>query len=54
MPDFLMRAWSAGSWPSGSSRLAAFFPWELGVKADPFASAPAGSARSGISRMFQV
>jgi quinol-cytochrome oxidoreductase complex cytochrome b subunit len=22
--------------------LAAFFPWELGVKADPFASAPAG------------
>ena len=22
--------------------LAAFFPWNLGVKADPFASAPAG------------
>ena len=29
--------------------LAAIFPWELGEKADPFASAPAESVPNGIS-----
>lgn len=42
-PDFLMR--DAVGWLAAIgllAALAAFFPWELGVKADPFASAPAG------------
>jgi len=42
-PDFLMRdmvGWLAAV--GLLAALAAFFPWELGVKADPFASAPAG------------
>lgn len=42
-PDFLMR--DAVGWLAAVgllAALAAFFPWELGVKADPFASAPAG------------
>jgi len=42
-PNFLLRefvAWYAGLAVLGS--LAALFPWELGTKADPFASAPAG------------
>ena len=29
--------------------LAAFYPWELGRKADAFAAVPPGSAPSGIS-----
>ena len=43
VPDFLMRdmvGWLAAV--GLLAALAAFFPWELGVKADPFASAPAG------------
>jgi cytochrome b6 len=43
LPNFVMRegvAWLAGL--AILAALAAFFPWELGVKADPFASAPAG------------
>jgi cytochrome b6 len=43
VPDFLMRdmvGWLASV--GLLAALAAFFPWELGVKADPFASAPAG------------
>jgi quinol-cytochrome oxidoreductase complex cytochrome b subunit len=43
VPDFLMRdmvGWLAAV--GILAALAAFFPWELGVKADPFASAPAG------------
>lgn len=43
MPDFLMRdmvGWLAAV--GLLAALAAFFPWELGVKADPFAPAPAG------------
>ena len=42
-PNFLMRelmAWYAAIGCLGA--LAALFPWNLGVKADPFASAPAG------------
>ena len=42
-PNFLMRelmAWYAAMGALGA--LAAIFPWNLGVKADPFASAPAG------------
>ena len=42
-PNFLLhelRAWYIVLAILGA--LAAFFPWELGVKADPFASAPAG------------
>jgi cytochrome b6 len=43
IPDFLMRdmvGWLAAV--GLLAALAAFFPWELGVKADPFAPAPAG------------
>src|SRR5262249_15445635 len=43
VPDFLMRdmvGWLAAV--GVLAALAAFFPWELGVKADPFAPAPAG------------
>jgi quinol-cytochrome oxidoreductase complex cytochrome b subunit len=43
VPDFLMRdtvGWLAAV--GILAALAAFFPWELGVKADPFAPAPAG------------
>jgi cytochrome b6 len=43
VPDFLMR--DAVGWLAAVgvlAALAAFFPWELGVKADPFAPAPAG------------
>jgi cytochrome b6 len=43
VPEFLMRdmvGWLAAV--GLLAALAAFFPWELGVKADPFASAPAG------------
>ena len=43
VPDFLMRdmvGWLASV--GLLAALAAFFPWELGVKADPFGSAPAG------------
>ena len=43
LPNFMMRegvAWLVGL--AVLAALAAFFPWELGVKADPFASAPAG------------
>ena len=42
-PNFALR--DAVVWLGGLAvlaALAAFFPWELGVKADPFASAPAG------------
>jgi cytochrome b6 len=42
-PNFVMRegvAWLAGL--AILAALAAFFPWELGTKADPFSSAPAG------------
>jgi cytochrome b6 len=42
-PNFLLRdmiGWYAALGVLGA--LAAIFPWELGVKADPFASAPAG------------
>ena len=42
-PNFFLRelmAWYAALGVLGA--LAALFPWELGVKADPFASAPAG------------
>ena len=42
-PNFLMRelmAWYVAMGALGA--LAAMFPWNLGVKADPFASAPAG------------
>jgi quinol-cytochrome oxidoreductase complex cytochrome b subunit len=43
VPDFLMR--DSVGWLIAVAllaALAAFFPWELGVKADPFAPAPAG------------
>ncbi|HEY6051673.1 MAG TPA: cytochrome bc complex cytochrome b subunit, partial [Thermoanaerobaculia bacterium] len=43
VPDFVMRdmvGWLAAI--GVLAALAAFFPWELGVKADPFAPAPAG------------
>ncbi|MCP5112694.1 MAG: cytochrome bc complex cytochrome b subunit, partial [bacterium] len=43
LPNFLLRelmAWYAALAVLGA--LAALFPWELGVKADPFAPAPAG------------
>ena len=43
IPDFLLR--DMGGWLAAVgilAALAAFFPWELGVKADPFAPAPAG------------
>lgn len=43
MPDFLMRdvvGWLAAL--GVLALLAALFPWELGVKADPYAPAPAG------------
>ena len=42
-PNFLLRelmAWYVAIGALGA--LAALFPWNLGVKADPFASAPAG------------
>jgi cytochrome b6 len=42
-PNFMMRegvVWLVGL--AALAALAAFFPWELGSKADPFASAPAG------------
>jgi cytochrome b6 len=42
-PNFMLRemiAWYVGLGVLGA--LAALFPWNLGVKADPFASAPAG------------
>ena len=43
IPDFLLR--DMVGWLTAIAllaALAAFFPWELGVKADPFAPAPAG------------
>ena len=43
VPNFMMRegvVWLAGL--AALAALAAFFPWELGTKADAFASAPAG------------
>jgi cytochrome b6 len=43
VPDFLMRdmvGWLVAV--AVLAGLAAFWPWELGVKADPFAPAPAG------------
>ncbi len=43
LPHFLLRdlfAWTAVL--AVLAALATFFPWELGVKADPFAAAPAG------------
>ncbi len=43
LPDFLLRdliGWSAAL--GALAALAAFLPWELGEKADPFAPAPAG------------
>jgi cytochrome b6 len=43
MPHFVLR--EAFGWTLAMAllaALAAFYPWELGVKADPFASAPAG------------
>lgn len=43
VPDFLLR--DSVGWLVAVgllAALAAFFPWELGVKADPFSSAPAG------------
>jgi cytochrome b6 len=43
IPNFVMRegvVWLFGL--AALAALAAFFPWELGTKADPFASAPAG------------
>lgn len=43
VPNFLLRdlvGWLSALAVLGA--LAAYFPWELGVKADPFASAPAG------------
>ncbi len=43
VPNFMMRegvVWLFGL--AALAALAAFFPWELGTKADPFASAPAG------------
>ena len=43
VPNFMLResvGWLLGL--AALAALAAFFPWELGVKADPFASAPAG------------
>jgi quinol-cytochrome oxidoreductase complex cytochrome b subunit len=43
IPDFLLR--DMVGWLTAVAilaALAAFFPWELGVKADPFAPAPAG------------
>ncbi|MGD1146582.1 MAG: cytochrome bc complex cytochrome b subunit [Thermoanaerobaculaceae bacterium] len=43
VPNFMLResvVWLLGL--AALAALAAFFPWELGVKADPFASAPAG------------
>lgn len=43
VPDFLMRDIVGWLVAVGLlAALAAFFPWELGKKADPFASAPAG------------
>jgi len=42
-PNFMLResvVWLAGL--AALAALAAFFPWELGTKADPFAAAPAG------------
>lgn len=42
-PDFALRdlfAWTVAL--AALAGLAAFYPWELGLKADPFASAPAG------------
>ena len=43
LPNFVLReavVWLLGL--AALAALAAFFPWELGVKADPFAAAPAG------------
>lgn len=43
VPDFLLRDLLGWTLTLGLlALLAALFPWELGVKADPFASAPAG------------
>ena len=43
VPDFLLRDMVGWLVAVGLlAALAAFFPWELGVKADPFAPAPAG------------
>ncbi len=43
VPDFLLRDMVGWLTAVGVlAALAAFFPWELGRKADPFASAPAG------------
>jgi len=49
-PNFFLRelmAWYAALGVLGS--LAALFPWELGIKADPFARRPRASVPSGIS-----
>ena len=43
VPDFLLR--DSVGWLVAVgllAALAAFFPWELGIKADPFSPAPAG------------
>ena len=43
MPNFLLRDLIGWLTALGAlAALAAFFPWELGLKADPFAPAPAG------------
>ena len=47
VPNYLLR--DAMGWLVALGALAAlsaFFPWELGEKADPFASAPAGIRRA--------
>ena len=47
-PNFALRelmAWYVALGVLGA--LAAIFPWDLGVKADPFVSAPAGIKQSG-------
>ena len=51
-PNFMLRelmAWYVALGVLGT--LAAIFPWNLGVKADPFTSAPAGSSLSGTSSL---
>jgi quinol-cytochrome oxidoreductase complex cytochrome b subunit len=50
IPNFVMRegvVWLVGL--AALAALAAFLPWEVGTKADPFASAPAGIKPSGTS-----
>ena len=54
LPSVKVATWPLNATPStaengvavtpntATASLAALFPWELGVKADPFASAPAG------------